>query len=220
LLRRLGALFVERFDLQASVEDARRLVEAARAGRRVVFFPEGTFRSGAPAHREAHPSPRLDWSAAIHLLQAARAEMLWMCGEADLSEERVEAAHVPPTSVLREDNLEELATRKEELVFKPAHGFAGRGLLRPTDVGRSRLRRLLRQGEGYVAQQRVPRSELCVEQEKLWADLRVWAYRGERLLISGRGSRHADRLDLRPPGGWLPTYARGEEPSVRRAVDG
>ena len=31
-----------------------------------------------------------DWSAAIHLRDAARAEMLWMCGEPDLGEERVE----------------------------------------------------------------------------------------------------------------------------------
>ncbi len=42
LLRRLDTLFVERFDLQAGVEDSRRLTEAARAGSRVVAFPEGT----------------------------------------------------------------------------------------------------------------------------------------------------------------------------------
>ena len=42
--------------------------------------------------------------------------------------------------------------------------------------------------------------------ERLWTDLRVWAYRGEIVLVSGRGSRRPDRLDLKPPGGWLPTY--------------
>jgi 1-acyl-sn-glycerol-3-phosphate acyltransferase len=42
LLRRLGTLFVERFDLQAGVEDTRVMVEAARAGSRIVAFPEGT----------------------------------------------------------------------------------------------------------------------------------------------------------------------------------
>jgi hypothetical protein len=127
------------------------------------------------------------------------------------------SAHVPPTSVLRAGNLEELAGRKDELVFKPTHGFAGRGLLPSSGVGRSRLRRLLRKGAGYVAQQRAPRSELRADGGKLWTDLRVWAYRGERLLLSGRGSRHPDGLDLRPPGGWLPTYERVQEPIVPSA---
>ena len=135
-------------------------------------------------------------------------------------ERAVLAAHVPLTSVLRADNLEELARRKHELVFKPTHGFAGRGLLPPSEVGRSRLRRLLRRGEDYVAQQRAPRSALRVEEGKLWTDLRVWAYRGDRLLLSGRGSRQPDRLDLRPPGGWLPTYERTQEPIVPSARHG
>ena len=34
----------------------------------------------------------------------------------------------------------------------------------------------------------------------------VRAYRGEIVLKSGRASRRPDRLDLKPPGGWLPTY--------------
>jgi 1-acyl-sn-glycerol-3-phosphate acyltransferase len=42
-LRRLGCLFVERFDLAASVADAKELVAAARQGRKLVIFPEGTF---------------------------------------------------------------------------------------------------------------------------------------------------------------------------------
>ncbi len=42
--------------------------------------------------------------------------------------------------------------------------------------------------------------------ERLSTDLRVWAYRGEIVLVSGRASRRPDRLDLKPPGGWLPTY--------------
>ena len=42
-LRRLGAHFVERFELARGTEDARRLVEATRVGDRLVFFPEGTF---------------------------------------------------------------------------------------------------------------------------------------------------------------------------------
>jgi 1-acyl-sn-glycerol-3-phosphate acyltransferase len=42
-LTRLGAEFVERFDLQRGVADTRRLVQAVQAGRALAFFPEGTF---------------------------------------------------------------------------------------------------------------------------------------------------------------------------------
>jgi len=42
-LQRLGAEFVERFDLQRGVADARRLAQAVQAGRALAFFPEGTF---------------------------------------------------------------------------------------------------------------------------------------------------------------------------------
>jgi 1-acyl-sn-glycerol-3-phosphate acyltransferase len=42
-LRRLGASFVERYDVSASLADAEAVIAAARQGRNVVFFPEGTF---------------------------------------------------------------------------------------------------------------------------------------------------------------------------------
>ena len=42
LLKRLGAEFVERFDIQRGVEDTDRLLQVVRRGRSVVFFPEGT----------------------------------------------------------------------------------------------------------------------------------------------------------------------------------
>jgi 1-acyl-sn-glycerol-3-phosphate acyltransferase len=43
-LRRIGALFVERFDTQQGVADARRVFEELQRGRSLLFFPEGTFR--------------------------------------------------------------------------------------------------------------------------------------------------------------------------------
>ena len=92
-------------------------------------------------------------------------------------------------------------------MFKPLHGFAGRGLLDSDAVGQERLRRLVKHGEGYVAQRWVPKPCIQVEGVPLWADLRVWAYRGKIFLLSGRASRRQDRLELVPPGGWLPTYA-------------
>jgi acyl carrier protein len=50
-LRRLGVLFVERFDVAGSLFDAESLIGAAREGRNLVFFPEGTFtrRAGLSA---------------------------------------------------------------------------------------------------------------------------------------------------------------------------
>jgi len=104
-------------------------------------------------------------------------------------------------------NLNMLAQRKQDFVFKPLHGFAGRGLLDNATVGRARLRRLVQHSEGYVAQKWVAKPAMQVEGQCLWADLRVWAYRGKIYNVSGRASRRLDRLDLTPPGGWLPTYA-------------
>ena len=126
-----------------------------------------------------------------------------------LPEERaVLSAHVPETRVVLEQDIDELAGERDDWFFKPSHGFASRGLLHGADVGRTRLRRLLKKGESYVAQRKAPKLRLETGQGvSLWADLRVWAYRGERFLLSGRASRSPDRLDLSPPGGWLPTYA-------------
>ena len=42
-LRRLGVLFVERHDVAGSLADAETVIAAARHGRALVFFPEGTF---------------------------------------------------------------------------------------------------------------------------------------------------------------------------------
>jgi len=42
-LRRLGTEFVERFDKQRGLEDARRVALEAARGRALVFYPEGTF---------------------------------------------------------------------------------------------------------------------------------------------------------------------------------
>ncbi len=53
VLRRLGTEFVERFDLQQGAADTRRLISRARAGRSLMFFPEGTF-TRAPGLRPFH----------------------------------------------------------------------------------------------------------------------------------------------------------------------
>jgi len=42
-LQRIGAEFVERFEFEKSVEDAKRLLHILRGGQSLAFFPEGTF---------------------------------------------------------------------------------------------------------------------------------------------------------------------------------
>ena len=92
----------------------------------------------------------------------------------------------------------------------PAQGFASHGVLASSQVGKGRLRQLLRKKLSYVAQKTVPKPVLDpagdASEAPLWTDLRVWSYRGKRYLISGRASKQRDLIDLDPPGGWLPTF--------------
>lgn len=118
------------------------------------------------------------------------------------------SAHVPETHRVHPGNIDMLDERKREFVFKPLHGFAGRGLLDSAAGGRARLKRLANQG--YVAQKTVAKPCMQAGGMRLWTDVRVWAYRGEIFLLSGRASRRPDRLDLSPPGGWLPAYVSVE----------
>ncbi len=131
-LTRIGAEFVDRLDAQRGVEDTGRFTVAARSGKSLIVFAEGTFlrmpgllpfrmgafviaaQGGVPVvpvtlrgtrsalrdgqwlfHRSRlsitfsppiEPSGN-DFNAAIRLRDAARAEILRLCGEPDLSEE-------------------------------------------------------------------------------------------------------------------------------------
>ena len=127
-------------------------------------------------------------------------------------ERAVLGERVPETRLVREANVDELARRKHELFFKPAHGYASHGTIASSDLGRSRLRRLVHHAEPYVAQRFVPKGRLQVpgaDAEPLSTDLRVWAYRGARYLISGRATASEARRDL-ARGGWVPTFVCDE----------
>lgn len=126
----------------------------------------------------------------------------------EAGEREVLSRHIPETHLLRPDNLDTIVGNKDQFVFKPMRSHASRGFLPSARVGRSRLQRLVRKGEGYVAQRKVGRPTIHLDGDSyVWADLRVWAYRGERVLLSGRTSIDGDSLDLRPPAGWIPTFA-------------
>jgi 1-acyl-sn-glycerol-3-phosphate acyltransferase len=131
LLSRMDVEFIERFDIERGVADARRIAQAAARGKSLLFFPEGTFqrmpgllpfhmgafvtaaeagmpvvsvtirgtrsklRSGSLLPRRGAVSvtvgkpitPRgSDWSAAIELRDAARADILRHCGEPELGD--------------------------------------------------------------------------------------------------------------------------------------
>jgi hypothetical protein len=194
-----------------------RFAKSASFGRRLRACPPGSVWASDDfaALRKAYASGAV-YVAPNPFTYATRSDkglMEWLSSpdrDSDLGveadERRILSAHVPETHVLRADNAEMLARRKADFVFKPRRGFASRGLIDSAAVGHARLRRLLRQGEAYVAQQRIAKGAIQVDGARLWADLRVWAYRGEILILSGRASRRPDRLDLKPPGGWLPTY--------------
>ena len=123
-------------------------------------------------------------------------------------ERAVLSRHIPETRLLRSENMEAIVENKDEFVFKPMRSHASRGFLPSARVGRSRLQRLVRRGEHYVAQRKVGRPRIPLgDGNCVWADLRVWAYRGARVLLSGRTSIDENSLDLRPPAGWLPTFA-------------
>ncbi|HUH95180.1 MAG TPA: hypothetical protein VL742_18815 [Casimicrobiaceae bacterium] len=61
------------------------------------------------------------------------------------------SVHVPETHLLAPENIEELAREREQWFFKPCCGFASRGVLTAAQVGRTRLRRLRKKGDPYVA---------------------------------------------------------------------
>ena len=180
------------------------------------FFWEGaTFSALAAAYREGRvyvaPNPFTYATRSDKRLLELLSHRDW---DEQLGIEAAERAllerHVPQTWLVRADNVDRLVEHKDSLVFKPAHGFAGHGLLPASQVGRSRLRRLLKRGIPYVAQRCVPKPSMSTDGQRLWTDLRVWSYRGRRFLLSGRASRHPGFIDLTPPGGWLPTYLQGE----------
>ena len=126
----------------------------------------------------------------------------------EAGERAVLGRHIPETRLLRAENIGAISEQKDRFVFKPMRSHASRGFLPSGRVGRSRLQRLVRRGEDYVAQRKVGRPRIPLGDDgEVWADLRVWAYRGQRVLLSGRTSVDENSLDLRPPAGWLPTFA-------------
>lgn len=123
-------------------------------------------------------------------------------------EREILSRHIPETRLLRPENIDAIVENRAQFVFKPTRSHASRGFLPSARVGRSRLQRLLRKGESYVAQRKVGRPRVYLDGDShVWADLRVWAHRGQRVLLSGRTSVDVDSLNLTPPAGWLPTFA-------------
>jgi hypothetical protein len=100
-------------------EDFSALRSAYEAGR--VYVAPNPFTYATRSDKQL-----LEWLSLSH----------WDKGLGIQPEERqVLSAHTPETHVVRAENLEMLVQRKRDFVFKPLHGFAGRGLLDSAAVG-------------------------------------------------------------------------------------
>jgi acyl carrier protein len=78
-LRRLDVCFVERFDVARSVRDAGHLADLLRSGRRLLVFPEGTFRRGAgllPFHMGAFIAAAQTGAPVVPLALSGTRELL------------------------------------------------------------------------------------------------------------------------------------------------
>jgi hypothetical protein len=92
-----------------------------------------------------------------------------------------------------------LAEQKADFVFEPRRGFASRGLIDSAAVGRARLRRLLRQGDGATADRqaghRGRRSTPVDGSARLGLPRRNRSSIGTRVAVAGAaGPRAARRL--------------------------
>ncbi len=112
LLARLGSEFVDRSDANHRQRSARRLVEAARSGRALVVFPEGTFdeKPGLkPFHMGAFRAAfRAGLPVIPVVITGARAKLpadTWLPRPGPLAVEfcdRIEAADFPDEDALME----------------------------------------------------------------------------------------------------------------------
>jgi hypothetical protein len=110
---------------------------------------------------------------------------------------------VPETRRLEELGLERAWSERREWVFKPASGFASRGVYRGDKLTRRKLEEIAAAG-GYLAQRRIEPGAVSVATSEGSAsmkfDVRAYAYRGQILLLGARVYQ-GQVTNLRTPGG-------------------
>jgi len=110
---------------------------------------------------------------------------------------------VPETRNLAALGAERAWRERREWVFKPAVGFASRGVYRGDKISRKKLGEIAACG-GYLAQRRIEPAAIAVETasgvEKMKFDVRAIVYRDEVLLLGARVYQ-GQVTNLRTPGG-------------------
>lgn len=215
------ALF-ERHGIAAAIVDTSELerpagggIEAAGAPVDLVYLRDTDFLLEAPrcaALRAAYladevvvtPAPR------EHHLLANKARMVAFSdrdalralgvGEADAE---FLARVVPETRRLEDLGLERAWSERRAWVFKPASGFASRGVYRGDKLTRGKLEEIAASG-AYLAQRRIEPGAVSVAtsagEASMKFDVRAYAYRGQILLLGARVYQ-GQVTNLRTPGG-------------------
>ncbi len=110
---------------------------------------------------------------------------------------------VPETRRLDVLGLERAWHERRDWVFKPAAGFASRGVYRGDKISRKKLDEIAAAG-GYLAQRRIEPGVLSVDTTagvaQMKFDVRAYAYRDEVLLLGARVYQ-GQVTNLRTPGG-------------------
>jgi hypothetical protein len=110
---------------------------------------------------------------------------------------------VPETRRLDALGLERAWCERRDWVFKPAAGFASRGVYRGDKISRKKLDEIAAAG-GYLAQRRIEPGVLSVDTTagiaQMKFDVRAYAYRDEVLLLGARVYQ-GQVTNLRTPGG-------------------
>jgi hypothetical protein len=117
------------------------------------------------------------------------------------------AGSIPFTEVVHPDAAERLWAARDRLFFKPVAGFGSRGSYRGDKVTRKVFQQIL--AGDYVAQALVPPGLRLSAPESgapLKFDIRLYAHRGEVLLIAARLYQGQTTNFRTPGGGFAPVY--------------
>lgn len=149
-----------------------------------------------------------------HALYANKRNLTVLCDRQRLAEWQVDpetadllAQGIPATRVVRPEDAERLWAERARLFFKPVAGFGSRGSYRGDKLTRKVFAGIL--AGDYVAQALVPpglRLHAPGAEVPLRFDVRLYAHRGEILLIAARLYLGQTTNFRTPGGGFAPVY--------------
>lgn len=145
------------------------------------------------------PNPR------VHALWASKRNLATWCDPAKLRSFGLSghyadtlAASVPLTTLLTPENAEALWQRRDGLYFKPADGHASKGVYAGAKITRGVWETIKR--SDYVAQERINPPMIETPAGAMKADIRVFVWNGEIVIMGARLFR-GQTMNFRTPGG-------------------